>query len=494
MPAMAHISSLSEVSPEMPQAPTMSPAALRMSTPPGLLIMRPPLAAASMVKNCGVLAARLARVREPNPMPSAPQALPKAMSKRRMPDLSSRLNATRWPPLSSTATVSGARLLSRPFFSATSTMVEACASVIMRVTPVQLIDVGRGNGQTLQTTGDAKYSGRSRVLRLAAVGPIDRDAGNLRAARAVALGLLVAGERAFDERQVDAARLRLGKHRLHVLDAAVDVESDGTGIAAFEHGGDAGAARLEHVGPAGGLAQQVRQPRRIELHRSPQRQGLAERLPVDHERQVDDEFQHRAGADRAGMFEPAAELLQDRPRPRRVGIAASHHADQLALARRTGRTADRTLDEGGALGAHDLGERYFGRRQHRAHLDEQPAAGSAAEQARLPLIDRIERRGVGQDGDDGLAALHQLGRRADRLGAGDRLGLLGRAIPHRDVVADLDQARGDGGAHFPDPGNADAHERPSRTLLGRTISDDGAMRKRLARAAGRCDSHAFAAV
>ena len=39
------------------------------------------------------------------------------------------LNATRWPPASSTATLSGARLLSRPFFSAASTMVEACARV-----------------------------------------------------------------------------------------------------------------------------------------------------------------------------------------------------------------------------------------------------------------------------------------------------------------------------------------------------------------------------
>src|SRR5882672_9327048 len=51
------------------------------------------------------------------------------MSNRRRPDLSSRLKATRWPPASSTATVSGAQLVSRPFLSAVSTMVEACASV-----------------------------------------------------------------------------------------------------------------------------------------------------------------------------------------------------------------------------------------------------------------------------------------------------------------------------------------------------------------------------
>src|SRR6476646_1675553 len=55
---MAQASSLSEVSPEMPTAPMMSPAGVLISTPPGLVTMRPSLAAASMVKNCGVLAAR----------------------------------------------------------------------------------------------------------------------------------------------------------------------------------------------------------------------------------------------------------------------------------------------------------------------------------------------------------------------------------------------------------------------------------------------------
>src|SRR6188768_1564194 len=61
------------------------------------------------------LAERSASSREPKPMPSAPQAFPNAMSKRRMPDLSSRLSATRCPPASSTATVSGAQFVSRPF-------------------------------------------------------------------------------------------------------------------------------------------------------------------------------------------------------------------------------------------------------------------------------------------------------------------------------------------------------------------------------------------
>jgi hypothetical protein len=47
----------------MPTAPTISPAALRMSTPPGTGIMRPALTAASAVKKAGTLAARAASAR-----------------------------------------------------------------------------------------------------------------------------------------------------------------------------------------------------------------------------------------------------------------------------------------------------------------------------------------------------------------------------------------------------------------------------------------------
>src|SRR5712692_5600590 len=42
IPAMAQTSSLSEVSPEMPTAPRMSPPASLISTPPGLGTIRPP--------------------------------------------------------------------------------------------------------------------------------------------------------------------------------------------------------------------------------------------------------------------------------------------------------------------------------------------------------------------------------------------------------------------------------------------------------------------
>src|SRR6476469_5103395 len=224
---MAQASSLSEVSPEMPTAPMMSPAGVLISTPPGLVTMRPSLAAASMVKNCGVLAARTASVRDPKPMPSAPQALPKAMSKRSRPDVSSRLNATRCPPASSTATVSGAQLVSRPFLSAVSTMVEACASVT---------DIG---APRLMRERRVRYCCGSRFR---AVGPIDRDRRHFRRARDVSFGLFVAGQCLRDERQFDAAILALGQHGAQILDCAVDVEGHRPAVATAEHRGHARSA------------------------------------------------------------------------------------------------------------------------------------------------------------------------------------------------------------------------------------------------------------
>src|SRR5207244_8351435 len=71
----------------------------------------------------------------PKPMPKAPQALPPAISGRSRLDPSSRFNAVRWPPASSTATVSGLKLSSRPFSKALSTIIEACSKVSIRSPP-----------------------------------------------------------------------------------------------------------------------------------------------------------------------------------------------------------------------------------------------------------------------------------------------------------------------------------------------------------------------
>ena len=51
-----------------------------------------------------------------------------------------------------------------------------------------------------------------------------------------------------------------GQHRPHILDAAVDIERYRTGIAAFEHRGDARRPHFGDGGGAGGVAQEIHQP------------------------------------------------------------------------------------------------------------------------------------------------------------------------------------------------------------------------------------------
>ena len=122
MAAMAQYSSLSEVSPLMPTAPMVTPCVSRTSTPPGTGISRPSEAVASAFWKVGRPDSRSRINRLDMPMPSAPQALPKAMSKRSTPEPSSLLTATSLPPESSTTTVSGNSPSSRPRRSASSTM------------------------------------------------------------------------------------------------------------------------------------------------------------------------------------------------------------------------------------------------------------------------------------------------------------------------------------------------------------------------------------
>src|ERR1700722_19038867 len=178
------------------------------------------------------------------------------------------------------------------------------------------------------------------------------------------------------------------------------------------------------------------------------------------------------------MLEPAAELIEDGPGARRIGGLGPHQADKLALARRAGRAADRTFDESGALGAHFLGERDLDAWPHRAHLDDELALEIAGEQPLRTAIDLVDRIRVGETGDDGLDRARDRRRARRRLGAGidERLYLGGGAIPHRHLVANLDQPRRDRGAHPAEAGNSHAHVTTLRAQTDRiaaTISENG---------------------
>jgi len=84
------------------------------------------------------------------------------------------------------------------------------------------------------------------------------------------------------------------------------------------------------------------------------------------------------------------------------------------------------------------------------------------------VVHRLDRRGVGQNGDDGLDLSGKLAGRTGERGTGgfERLGLLGRAVPYRERVADLDQPRRDRRAHAAEPRNPDLHRKSSIVLAG----------------------------
>src|SRR5450759_4159183 len=77
----------------------------------------------------------------------------------------------------------------------------------------------------------------------------------------------------------------------------------------------------------------------------------------------------------------------------------------------------------------------------------------------LAVIHRVDRRRIGEDGDDRVHARCEFGRRLRNSRAcRDRgLGFLGRAIPHRERMAEADEPRRDGAAHAPGAGDADIH-------------------------------------
>ena len=145
----------------------------------------------------------------------------------------------------------------------------------------------------------------------------------------------------------------------------------------------------------------------------------------------------------------------------RIGLAraasagvGAHQAEQLALPRRTRccrrpdiRPARRPWRATFSASATGTGGR------HRAHLDEQLALHVAREKPGGAVVDRVDRGGVGEDGDDRFGLARQFGRRRRerRAGIDHRLGLGGGAIPDRDLVADLHQPLRDRGPILPMP-------------------------------------------
>src|ERR671922_2940434 len=81
-------------------------------------------------------------------------------------------------------------------------------------------------------------------------GPVDRHAGRIAAAPTIAACPLEAGQRALDQRQLETARLALGKHGAQVFEPAVDRKTYRSRVTALEHGRNRRPAQLDDIGAA----------------------------------------------------------------------------------------------------------------------------------------------------------------------------------------------------------------------------------------------------
>src|ERR1700733_6913551 len=114
---------------------------------------------------------------------------------------------------------------------------------------------------------------------------------------------------------------------------------------AAEHLGDDGATAFHGGRCTGGVGEDIDQPLRRKIERLADGEGLAERLPVNEEREIDRELQRRARTERAYMFDPSAKLLEQGFCVRDIGFSSADETKQLAFFRRARAAADRAFDK-----------------------------------------------------------------------------------------------------------------------------------------------------
>ena len=187
--------------------------------------------------------------------------------------------------------------------------------------------------------------------------------------------------------------------------------------------------------------------------------GLAKGLIGNEQGKIDGKLHAGAGANGTDVFEPPAQLSEEGLRAGNVGGLATRQAQELALPRRPGGAADRTFDEGGALGRHLAGERLRVRGLHGAHVDDELAGDVSGQHSGRAVIGAVLRRGVAENGDDHLDGIGEAGGAGGDAGAGLARGfdLGGRAVPHPHLVPGFQQPQRDRGAHLANAGNANTH-------------------------------------
>jgi hypothetical protein len=116
------------------------------------------------------------------------------------------------------------------------------------------------------------------------------------------------------------------------------------------------------------------------------------------------------------------------------------HAEQLAVACRYHRAADRAFDKRATRRANLVGQFLCGLRQYGAHFDDQGIAEIGRQQSAIAFVDGLHRRVVDQHDDHRLAHGGKVGRarRQRRTFIDQRLRPARRAVPHRQRLAATD--------------------------------------------------------
>src|SRR5215207_11081 len=117
----------------------------------------------------------------------------------------------------------------------------------------------------------------SRCFRSRAARPVSREARSIPGTPALLTGLIVDREGPFDDRQREAMLLALRKHGPQILAERVHIEGHRLGLVSAHSLRDHGPTRLQNVGAARRVGEQVNDALRIEAKMAAERVSLTQR-------------------------------------------------------------------------------------------------------------------------------------------------------------------------------------------------------------------------
>src|SRR5205085_9861934 len=145
------------------------------------------------------------------------------------------------------------------------------------------------------------------------------------------------------------------------------------------------------------------------------------------------ELDARAGANRTDVLDASAQFVEQWPRPVDVVYGTADEAEELAFLRGTDGAADGTFDQRRTARRDLRSERLLDLRTHGAHFDEELASDVTRQQPFSGVIRPVDRRRVGERGDDHVRGAREFASAAGNAHAGcrKRASLPRCAVPHR---------------------------------------------------------------